>query len=235
MKKLFITLSSAAVAFSVCAADSGPKEEVLQAAKKLADQPSYSWTTTVVVPESARFRPGPTEGKTEKGGPTEVSMKFGDNSMKAVLKGDKAALTTADGGWQSVSEVENEEGQGRFRAMFVRNIKAPAAQATEIVGFAKELKKEGETYTCDLTDEGAKALLTFRPRGGGEGPTVTNPKGSAKFWLKDGVLTKYEFKVKGTVSFNGNEFENDRTTTVEIKDVGTTTITVPEEAAKKLS
>jgi hypothetical protein len=44
-----------------------------------------------------------------------------------------------------------------------------------------------------------------------------------------------KFKVKGTVNFNGNDFESDRTTTVEIKDVGTTKVTVPEEAKKKVS
>jgi hypothetical protein len=56
-----------------------------------------------------------------------------------------------------------------------------------------------------------------------------------KFWLKDGALSKYQFNVKGTMSFNGNDREIDRTTTVEIKDVGTTKLTVPEEAKKKLS
>jgi len=56
-----------------------------------------------------------------------------------------------------------------------------------------------------------------------------------KFWIKDGVPAKYEFKVKGTVNFNGNEFENDRTTTVEIKEVGTTKVAVPEAAKKKLT
>ena len=37
------------------------------------------------------------------------------------------------------------------------------------------------------------------------------------------------------MSFNGNDREIDRTTTVEIKDVGTTKLTVPDEAKKKLS
>jgi hypothetical protein len=56
-----------------------------------------------------------------------------------------------------------------------------------------------------------------------------------KFWVKDGVLSKYEIKVKGTVSFNGNDRDIDRTTTVEIKDIGATKIQVPEGAQKKLS
>ena len=45
---------------------------------------------------------------------------------------------------------------------------------------------------------------------------------------------QYQFHVSGTVSFNGNDRDMDRTTTVEIKDVGTTKIEVPDDAKKKL-
>jgi len=31
------------------------------------------------------------------------------------------------------------------------------------------------------------------------------PKGSIKFWVKDGVLVQYEIKVKGTISFTAND------------------------------
>jgi hypothetical protein len=152
-----------------------------------------------------------------------------------VFKGDKAALTSRDGGWELASELENAEGPGRFRAMMARNFRAPAAQVTEILSGIKEVKKEGDSLSGDLTEEGAKKLLSFRGRAGGDGPTVTNPKGSAKFWLKDGALVKYEFHVSGTISFNGNDFDSDRTTTVEIKDIGATKVDAPEEAKKKLS
>ena len=56
-----------------------------------------------------------------------------------------------------------------------------------------------------------------------------------KFWLKDGALAKYEFKVQGKVDFNGNEMDVDRATTVEIKDVGTTKVNIPAAAKKKLT
>ena len=55
-----------------------------------------------------------------------------------------------------------------------------------------------------------------------------------KFWLKDGSLAKYEIKVEGTVTANGNDRDVDLKNAVVIKDVGTTKVTVPEEAAKKL-
>jgi hypothetical protein len=40
--------------------------------------------------------------------------------------------------------------------------------------------------------------------------------------------------VQGTVSFNGNDRDVDRTTTVQIKDVGTTKLQVSDDAKKKL-
>lgn len=226
-----ISIASLFVATALYAADSSPKDEITAAAKKLGDAANYSWRTTVVVPESSPFKPGPTEGKAEKDGVTLLNISFGDNETKAVVKGEKGAATNQEGEWKSLEELANSEGPGRFMGMMLRGYKSPAAQAAELASFSKELKKDGDAYVSDLTEEGAKTYLTFR-RGGNA--TVENPKGSVKFWIKDGILTKYEFHVKGTVSFNGNDFEQDRTSTVVIKDVGTTKITVPEEAKKKL-
>jgi len=214
------------LAGSLIAADSSPKDDIIAAAKKLGGQSNYSWRTTVVVPETAQFKPGPTEGQTEKDGFTHLTLSFGDNTTQAVIKGDKAAVTNPEGGWQALADLDNAEGPGRFLGRIIRNFKVPSAQAAELVTAAKELKKEGDAYSGELTEEGAKAQFRFG--------TVSNPKGSVKFWVKDGALTKFEFKVTGKVDFNGNEFDVDRTSTVEVKDVGTTKVTVPEEAKKKL-
>lgn len=234
MKRNLLVCALALVAGSVMAADSGSKDDVTAAAKKLADAANYSWKTTVTVPEDSPFHPGPTEGKTEKDGFTHVTMSFGDNTTEMALKGDKGAVKTEDGGWQSESELENAEGRERFLGMLVRGFKTPAAQAQELVSGAKELTKSDDVYSGDLTEEGAKSLLRFGGRRGG-GPEISNAKGSVKFWLKDGALSKYEFKVSGTVSFNGNDRDVDRTTTTEIKDVGSTKVEVPDDAKKKLS
>lgn len=226
MKRIIACNVLCLLASPLLAADSGPRDDVIAAAKKLAEKANYTWKTTVVVPESAQFKPGPTDGKTEKDGFTYVTMSFGDNLTEAAMKGDKALITNQDGDWQLASELEGGEGRGRFLGRMVRNLKAPAAQATELAGVTKELKKDGDVYSGDLTEEGAKAQFRFG--------NVSNPKGSVKFWLKDGVLSKYEFKVKGKVDFNGNEMDVDRATTTEVKDVGTTKVNVPEAAKKKL-
>ena len=232
MKKNIMISALALLAVPLYAADASPKDDVVAAAQKLAATASYSWHQTVVVPEDAPFKPGPTDGKTEKGGATYVKMSFGDNETEIVMLGSKAALTDPDGNWQSLTNLENNnEGPGRFMVGMVRNFRAPVAQATNLVATVKELKKDGDVYSGDLTEAGAKELLTFR-RGGGA--NVSNPQGSAKFWIKDGVLSKYEFAVKGKVDFNGNEFDVDRDTTVEIKDVGTTKVNVPADAKKVL-
>lgn len=211
----------------------GPKEDVAAAAKKLGEQKNYSWKTTVVVPAGARFRPGPSEGKTEKDGFTHVSMTFGDNTAQVVFKGDKVALTDQEGSWRSAADLEGAEGPMRFWARIARNLRPPAAQAAELASFAAELKKDGDALAGDLTEEGAKSLLRFRRRGD-DAPAASNARGSVKFWLNDGALVKYEFKVQGTINFGGNDVDIDRTTTVEITDVGKTKLDVSDAAKKVL-
>lgn len=237
MKRNVLISGMALLVGSLIAADSSPKDEVKSAAKKLGEKSNYSWKTTVAVPESSQFRPGPTEGKTEKDGFTYVTMSFGNNTTEAAIKGDKRALKTQEG-WQSMEELASAGGgggRGAFRGGMLRNLKAPAAQAEDLLGKVKDLKSDDGAYSGDLTDEGAKTLLTFGGRGGGNAPDVRGAKGSVKFWIKDGVLSKYQFKLQGTVTFNNNDIDLDRTSTVEIKDVGTTKVEVPDEAKKKLS
>ena len=225
MNPIVLCIALIVAALPLFAADSA-KDDVVAAAKKLAEKSNYSWKTTVVVPESSQFKPGPTEGKTEKDGFTYVTMSFGDNLTEAAMKGDKAVVTNQDGDWQLASELEGGEGRGRFLGRMVRNFKTPATQATELATATKDLKKDGDVYSGDLTEAGAKAQFRFG--------TATGAKGSVKFWLKDGVLSKFEYKVTGKVDFNGNEVDVDRATTTEIKDVGTTKVNVPEAAKKKL-
>jgi hypothetical protein len=227
MKRIVLCSLFALATFSVLASDPSPKEQVAAAAKALATKPSYSWKTTVVVPESARFKPGPTEGKTEKDGFTYVTMSYGDNLTEAAMKGDKAVITDQDGAWRTASELEGGEGRERFLGRMARGLRAPATQVTDLLALSKELKKDGDVYSGELTEEGAKKQFRF-----GE---PQNPKGSIKFWLKDGALTKFEIKVEGKMDFNGEEYDASRTSTTEIKDVGATKVNVPAEAKKKLS
>ena len=244
MKQNILLSTVALLAASLVAVHAGAKEDATAAAKKLAEK-SYSWKTSS---ENAgggggggggRGGFGSQEGKISADGTAMITMPGRDNNTEAVIKGEKFAVKRGEG-WQSAAELAaNAEGggggRGRGGAAMFRNFKAPAVRAQELVGHTKELKAADGVISGDLTEEGAKSLLTFGGRGGGGGPEISGAKGSVKFWVKDGVLTKMETKVQGTMSFNGNDREIDRTTTTEIKDVGTTTVTVPEDAKKKLS
>jgi hypothetical protein len=231
------TLALLAAPLLMVAAD--PKDDVLNASKKLADTASYTWDVTINNANGSGFNMGPNKGKIEKGGYLWYSMTFNDNTTEIVMKGTNAAVNTPDNGWQSRAEVtanSDQPGPGRFLVRMLDNFQTPPKQADDLVSKAKDIKKADDAYIGELTESGAKDLLSFRRgRNGGDGPTVTNPKGSVKFWVKDGLLTKYEFHLQGSVSFNGNDFDVDRTTTVEIKDVGSTKVTVPDAAAKKMS
>ena len=233
MNKIILCCTTMLAVWSLSAANS--KDDITAAAKKLGEQANYSWKSTVVVPDDSPFHPGPTDGKTEKDGYTYVKTSFGDNTMETVKKGDKTAFTNRDGEWQTPEEAA-QQGGGGFMGGMARNLRAPADQAVEVANGVKEFKADADAIGGDLTEEAAKNQLRMRrggPNGGG-GPTISDAKGSVKFWIKDGLLLKYELKVSGKVEFNGNEMNQDRTTTVEIKDVGTTKIEVPEAAKKKI-
>jgi len=226
------------VASTALPARADAKGDVEAAVKKLSDASSYAWTSKT----EGGFGGGTAEGKAEKDGFTFVSMTLFNNEVQVVKKGEKGAVKLEEG-WKSTEELANEpaqEGQpnrGRFVAMMMRNYRAPAAMAAELVTKLKEVKQSGEAYEAELTEEGAKSLLSFRGRQGGQGqgPQVNDAKGTAKFWVKDGVVSKIEHHLTGSINFNGQDRDIDRTTTIEIKDVGSAKVAVPEEAKKKVS
>jgi hypothetical protein len=235
MKSRILIAASTLIVGCALAADSSSKDDVANAAKKLADQKNYSWKSTI---EFGNFN-GTTDGKVVKDGTVALSMNFGNNTTEAFLRGDKGAVKTSDQDWQSLEELAaaagTEPGPRQFLVRRLKNFKAPADEAVEVLGKTKEVKKDGDAFTAELTEAGAKDLLSFGGRRGGNAPEPKNAKGSVKFWLKDGLLSKYQTKLEGTMNFNGEDRDIDRTTTIELKDAGTTKIEIPEAAQKKMS
>lgn len=221
-------------------------DEVKAAISKLAAAGNYSWTTSTVVPEGSRWRPGPSNGKTNADGYSWLSTTMGERTNESFIKGGKY-VSKGEAGWQTAEErraARENAGGGEGRGgrggpgggRGLENFKTPVQQAEEIVGKVKELKKDGDVVTGDLTEEAVKSLLTMggRRRDGSEAPAPTETKGSIKLWMKDGALAKMETHVAGKLSVNGNEMTIDRKSITEIKDVGTTTLDVPEDVKKKL-
>lgn len=234
MKKTSILAVLGAFCASIlCAADGDARSEVKEAAKKLGGAPNYSWTSTPKVEGGpGNFRPGPTEGETADG-IVYLKSSFGDRTFESAAKGEKIAFK-GENGWETPDA--DSQGPGQFVMRRMKAFKAPAAEAADLAEKAKSLTSADGSIRGELTEDGAKALLSFGRRPNADAPGPKNARGSVKFWIKDGALMKYEFNVKGKVTGRDDqEFDIDRTTTVEVKDVGKTKLSLPDEAKKKLS
>src|SRR6185436_19265446 len=142
---------------------------------------------------NSQFTPGPTEGKTADGY-TWLSSSFQDNTMEGVMKGTNHIAAKTEDGWKSGSELQADGGgggggfgnPGMFMVRRMQNLKTPAQEIEDLVGKVKELKKDGDVYSGDLTAEGASSLLSFGfggRRGNQAPPPATGAKGSVKFWV----------------------------------------------------
>jgi hypothetical protein len=246
MKKLIVPSLLLGLASALSAAE--PKETAKAALKALCDKPNYSWTLTIET-DGAQRQPNPIKGMTEKDGCTCICMESNNGMVEAVIKGDQRILKT-DEGWKTAAELRaaaqagggGGANRGAFLGRALLNTRTPTALVEELLGKIKELKAgDGGVLSADIPEEAAKDLLTFgRGRGAQAGqtppPAPRNAKGALKLWVKDGLLAKIETKVQGTVTGRDQQ-ERDvvRTSTIEIKDVGTTKVKVSDEAKKKLS
>jgi hypothetical protein len=238
MSRCFIASLLAVVLIPAFAAAAEPKEELQAAVKKLAEAPNYSWTTKV----EGGFSRGGGDGKTEKDGPNSLEIKLGDDSYQVIFKGDKAAAKGM-GGWASTADLARDAEEEmnfspeRFLLQTIKTFKTPAGQAQDLCEKIQSVQKSGDVYTADLDDETVKRLLMFLRRRGADASAqvdAKDPKGSVKCWITNGTLTKMEVHLQGTVVFNNNERKIDRTTTTEIKDIGSTKVELPEGAKAKL-
>jgi len=256
MFKTVLCSTLALVAGSAVVAMADAKDDVSAAAAKLTDSTNYSWKQTSESAGGGGRGGGPIEGKTEKGGFTVLTMTRGDNSTQVVIKGDKVVMQNRDGDWQTAEEMAaaqpapdpnaqggRRRGRGNMADQY-KNYKFPGEIASDLASKATKLDSNDGAITGELSEDGAKALMTFGGRGGrrgggaaagggGNGPQIANAKATVKFWVKDGVLAKYETHITGTMSRGGNDVDIDRTTTVEIADVGSTKVEVPDGAKKK--
>lgn len=218
------------------------KEALIKAAQALAEQPSYAWKTVVEVPETARFRQGPTTGKLEKGVAMFVSTSGFRGNTDMIVAGTKAAVTDREGNWQTAADAAGGQGGNRFGAPNPRDFKAPAEEALELINGLAKLRNEGDAFVSELSEEDAKKLATGGAgrRGGGGGggrgggSNVLFAKGSVKFWVEGGVLTKFQHTLDASTDFNGSELVVERTTTTTILDIGRTEVVIPEAARAKL-
>ncbi|HEY1660817.1 MAG TPA: hypothetical protein VGI03_00215 [Verrucomicrobiae bacterium] len=231
--KYSLALALGLLAAGSAVADTNTVASVNAAVAKLDAAANYSWTVNIQLPKS-QFTPSPVNGVTEKGGYSMVSEDINGDTLQAVFKGDKAAIKGQDD-WQSLAQADDQT------AMMGGFLVNPGTAATEV---AKILKDAGDlsadtngVISGNFTDAGATDQMTFRGRNGNTPPPPKNAKGSLKFWLNpDGSLAKFETHLDAQVAFGQDQDPQDfeAIRTVEIHDVGTTKVTVPDGAMKAL-
>lgn len=219
-----------------------PTDYVTAAAQKLGDEANYSWHTTIAGPAGSPSSPGPVDGKIQKSGlvyfkrsPVQNPLpdaKFSNLTLELFMRGTKVVINDPDpdGGWQTLANFSANDlaGPGPFISQMAQNFKSPATLAAELAGDSANLAQTDGAYTGDLSPDAAKKLLAD------SNSTVSDASGTVQFWINGGELTKFEYKVGGTVTSGSNAGPIKRDTTVEIKNVGTTTINVPADAKKLL-
>ncbi|NIP97741.1 MAG: hypothetical protein GWO24_31625 [Akkermansiaceae bacterium] len=211
-----------------------PKDELANAARKLASAKNYTWTSSMAWGDR---EPRTTTARKGSGGHTHLTIPMRDNSVEVLVRHGKAAVKTEDA-WQLADpEAEGDENRRlRWMGRMASRYEAPTDRITEIINGIAEIKMEEGTYSARLTEDAAKSLMTFRRgRDGGEAPAIEGAAGSAKFLIKDGVLAKYELQLSGKMTWNDQERDMNRTTTVEFSKVGSTSFDIPEEAAGLLA
>ena len=203
-------------------------ESIANATKKLSESGGYSWTS---LRSGNPFWMGEVKGKVRKDGGALVSLPSRDSSYLTAFLDGKSAAETQEG-WQSLSELENAEGFGRFLGFSLRSYKVPVAELTAAVLIAEKIEGSEGVYKSQLKADGVKKLLSFgRP---GEGPEVMDPSGSIKITIKDESITSYELTLNGSMSFNGNDFDINRSSKVTLSGLGQAEFEFPEKAKAKL-
>ena len=216
-----------------------PEEAVSNATTHLNNESNYSWITETKEAAGSSGMFGTAvpviEGKAEKNGVTWLSFSVIGLPVAVCMKGEKGAAN-ALWGWQTFDETAENGGTPAAIVSYLRNYKTPVAESAILAGQVKEIKEANGAITCELKMDAVNEMLLLgtRQREGQEPPKTSDAKGSVTFWLNNGELTKFEVKVQGKVIAGDRESDINRTTTVEIKDVGKTKLELPAEAKLKL-
>lgn len=222
------------LAAGVAGAEKDSRVEVEGAIRALNERQNYSWiSTTQSRGASPSSQQGATHGKTEKDGYTYFRFALDGNTVEAAFRENKSVIKT-ESEWQSPDELE---GDSQWIGRRLKAFQAPAAEAQILLSRATSLKTDrGGVVAGVLPSPAVKESLSARMRSAVQFSISNDAKGSVKFWIKSGLVTKYEYNLRGRITLHDHNqrFDIDRTTSVEIRDVGTTKVEIPPAAKEKL-
>jgi hypothetical protein len=253
LRKLLLISSIILLAPGVCR--SGPTEEAIVAAMKLSEKANYSWTTTVM--DDARVYD--IEGKTKVNSDwtwvrqpmiESLARRMGREAtydLEALFRGNTDSVIRTDRGWQTVRELPRWEAvldpestdwtppPSSIREPY-RNaqfgVSRPHDELAVIVSSYTEMAVNGDTVTGTLSETGATLLLV---RDGQEQIRPLAAGGKFKLTVKNGMVSSYLLELEGILAVGRKKKVHvHQTSNTVIKNVGTTTFDIPDEARKKL-
>ncbi len=260
MKSQLLYLFSLLLPLVAAAGDAAPGDSVKAALDKLQAASGYAWRITMSSGGQSRFSPGPVEGKTVKNNGTHWAFAFGERSAEAWVKDGHFAVKT-DEGWCRPEDLPkpppapppsppdarsrrddhggkppHERGKkAGFLIKRLQSMKLPGDFAADLVAKTSNFRQNGETITGELSGAAARELLTFGSHRRDKQEEFADPRGTVTWLIRDGVLVQFDLQLAATFSVNGSAVPIERSSRIEIRDVGTTSLTVPDEAAKLLA
>lgn len=221
-----------------------PDEGLDKAAAKAAEMTNYSYKTTTTVEglgkDGGVGKPVTIEVKIEKDKPWQVK----GGATEAFKQGEKVIVKDGDAWKEMAKPGKPADGSKPDRkAMAVnlalRGLKAPHEQVKDIGTKIKEVKREdsdgGACYSGELTEDAAKEFGAMQS-GKAAGKNATfKYTGSVKVFVNgEGSITKLEIVTEGKGAVKDQEMTIKQTRTIEISEVGSTKVEVPEEVTKLL-
>ena len=114
-------------------------------------------------------------------------------------------------------------------------ISHPHEELGVIVGSYEQLSVAGDVVTGSLTNLGAQLLLV---RDGQKYIEPISASGTFKVWLRNGIVAKYQVTLEGWLNIHvqsgRRKVEVHQVTDTILKDIGTTSFDVPDQARAKL-
>jgi hypothetical protein len=248
-------LPAFAALFASASSHAAPADDVAAAAQRLVEAPNYSWTSTEKTLRRSSVVTKSVKGVTEKDGftVTKTTLKASNTVVEDTIYWGTQIAYLRNGSWKTAEELQAAMG-GRSgvtvigsgvansgRGIGVMTITPqtdtqpgagrPAQMVLWILAQVQSVTASGDAFVGDLSYDYIARIM----RGNGRnGPLVVSRSstGSIKFWIKDGGISKYQTQIKASYEDSDSPLA-ERTTTVEIKNVGSTFVAVPAEAKAK--
>jgi hypothetical protein len=226
------------VAVLALALGTGRDEDLAAATKKASGMEAYGFKVDTKIDGKGGkgLTPLAVEGRYQKDQPTGLkalgSEAFRQSGVIVVKEGEA---------WKRLERKKGEKpAKGQVSLLALGSVRLPHEELAE---FEKNFEKsekapegEGFVFSGPLTGEGAKALASAGDKAAGKARAALTYTGSAKVWVnQEGAVTKYEISLKGKGTVKDKEVEVSMTRTVELSEIGTAKVEVPEGAKKALA